>query len=130
HLLARGGIWIARHHVRYQRDAPRGLRAGEGGGNGLRGMVGRLVRHAYPRVLFAHLAAHRVTPSAEATVLMSLSPRPERQSTTTPSGRSSPRSPSASRCATACADSSAGMMPSSWLSTWNAASASSSVAQT
>ncbi len=61
---------------------------------------------------------------------MSLSPRPERQITTTSSGFNSPRSPSASRWATACDDSSAGMMPSSWQSSWKASSAAASSAAT
>src|SRR5690606_20880588 len=69
---------------------------------------------------------HSFTPSASATVKMSLSPRPDRLTMITLSLPSA----GASRSATtrACADSSAGMIPSSRHSRWNEASASASVA--
>ena len=62
------------------------------------------------------------------TVSTSLSPRPERQTSTSPSGPSSRASRSAAN--SACDDSSAGMMPSQRHSRWNASSASSSLTRT
>src|SRR5690348_1121525 len=73
---------------------------------------------------------YSVTPRASATVLMSLSPRPERLITTTSSGRSAPRAPRARTWATAWEDSSAGMMPSSSHRVWKARRAAASSAAT
>src|SRR6476659_11475663 len=67
-------------------------------------------------------------PERSATVCMSLSPRPERLTSRTASFGIDGAIFIA--CATACADSSAGMMPSLRHSSWNAASASSSVTAT
>src|SRR5579872_1860190 len=79
---------------------------------------------ASPREELLVALHHRRTPSIAATCITSLSPRPERQTTITRRG-------SLSRArriayATACALSSAGTMPSSRASSWNASSASSS----
>src|SRR5207249_11291334 len=73
-------------------------------------------------------AAHSLRPRAFATVNTSLSPRPERPSTSNLSGASL----GAMRitCAIAWADSSAGMMPSNRQVSWNASRASSSVTET
>src|SRR4029434_11254201 len=67
-------------------------------------------------------------PERSATVCMSLSPRPERLTRRIASFGIDGAICLA--CATACAESSAGMMPSLRHSSWNAASASSSVTAT
>src|SRR6185312_12187519 len=112
------------HHAAHQRHGERGMRVA-------RGDVGneRLALRFRERLETTLDARHQsFLPERSATVCMSLSPRPERLTSRIASFFIAGAILIA--CATACADSSAGMMPSVRHSSWNAASASSSVTAT